>query len=153
MLRLIALTIATVVVCGCGLVPFRNRAKMGPGLQIAVSVLDNVNQDHPIEVDVVMVYDKELLEELSNMPAAEWFQRRYQIENDSLGSQRLEFTTWEWAPGQLVEPINLLFTRKGRAAIIFARYLTPGEHRVVIDRHSRVQVFLGEKELEVRALE
>lgn len=151
--RALLLLIVIAFQVSCSLIPFRSPGKVGPGMHLTVSVLDTVNQDRPIEVDVVMVYDKELVEELKNLPAKEWFQSRYQIENDSLGAQRLEFSTWEWTPGQLVEPIDLLFSKKGRAAIIYANYATPGEHRVFIERHSRVRVVLGEQTLEVEALE
>jgi len=137
----------------CGAIPgFKGGPSLGPSLHLNVSIFDNVNQNHPIEVDVVMVYDKDLVEELSEMPAAEWFQRRFQIENEDLSGEKVEFSSWEWAPGQLIGPVNLQFSRKGRAVIIFANFLAEGEHRVRIDKHDRLRLFLGEEGLEIEPL-
>ena len=143
----------TLLLFSCGIVPGLKRGpSLGPGLHFRVSVFPTLNQNHPLEVDVVMVYDKDLLEELSKMPAAEWFRRRFQIEADALGGQRVEFSSWEWSPGQAVGPVNLQFSGKGRAVIVFANYLAEGEHRVRIDEHDRIQLFLGEEGLEAQPL-
>jgi type VI secretion system protein len=151
MLRLLLLAVFVVIQSSC--IPgFGKKPSLGPYLHLSVSISERVNQNHPIEVDIVMVYDKDLLEQLSEMPAKEWFQRRFQLENENIGGQKMEFSTWEWTPGQLVDPINLQFSQKGWSVVLFANFLAEGVHRVRIDEHDRLRIFLADEGLEVQPL-
>lgn len=135
--------------CRLGLpIPGLRGPSFGPKVTFRVDAASAANLNSPVAVDLVLVYDKKLVEELLAMPAADWFEKRNQFERDSMGKKRLEFRSWEWAPGQELET-EVRYSRKGNAAFLFARYLTPGDHRIRIDPYETFRLVLGENQFQV----
>ena len=93
---------------------------------------DDANLNSAIAVDVVMLHDEETLGLLQNMPATKWFASR----DDLLKTfpKGLSFQTAELVPGQTLQLKLDMFQQKRQVGtLVFANYLTPGEHRVRVD--------------------
>ena len=144
----IAVLAFALLVWSCGFGPLKKRPSFGPRIELRAEAARTANLNSPVAVDLVLVFDKRLVEELLAMPAETWFARRFQFERDSVGKRRLEFQSWEWTPGQTMET-EVRYSRKGWAAILYARYLAPGEHRARIDPLKRFRLLLGEETFEV----
>jgi type VI secretion system protein len=100
---------------------------------LAVTIRNESNANSPIAFDLVEVNDKELAKQLSQMTAAEWFQKREQIERDFPKQSSLSVQEWEWVPGQVVRGISLPLTNSPKALLAFANYSSPGPHRAKLD--------------------
>jgi type VI secretion system protein len=112
---------------------------------IALDVMPTANLNHPIALDLVVVYNRALLEELLKITAKEWFEKRQQYKLDNPGI--LQSWEWELVPGQVVPFFKLPpKTSKGVGGIVFANYVTPGTHRARIDAYEGAIVRLKETE-------
>ena len=118
-------------------------------IEVQVYVAPDANSGNPVALDLVLVRDKELLEKLKGMSAAEWFERRAQIMLDNPKEGALVVTHWEWVPGQVIKAHVERVAPEVRAAVVFANYFNPGEHRAVLDPRRNVLLKLGESKLEV----
>ena len=101
-----------------------------PTVDLTVDVAADANTDSPVAFDLVLAKDKQLVKQLSTMTAADWFKKRAQIERDS--QAKIQVHSWEWVPGQDVGKIPVPVTVEVLAAIGFANYSTPGDHRAVL---------------------
>lgn len=140
---LLVVCLAASILAGCGL-GVRTRALAGGKVRVQVFVAQNANQNNPVAVDLVMVYDKNLLKELTRMSAKDWFERRDQIKRDYTEGQGLDAWEWEWVPGQSVPAQALPLKPAAIGALVFANYFTPGVHRGRFDPHESIAVNLLE---------
>ncbi|MBN2124459.1 MAG: type VI secretion protein [Deltaproteobacteria bacterium] len=141
----ILVLLLVISMCSCG-IGVRTRAMMGGKVRIGVDIDDNANENSPIAVDVVIVYDEELLTRLLKMTSKEWFENREQIARDYLTGTGLDYWGWEWVPGQRVAEQALPLKPKAKGGVIFANYFSPGAHRSRIDPFSDVNIHLQEKD-------
>jgi hypothetical protein len=118
-------------------------------IEVTVRVDANANGGNPVALDLLLVSDKELLKELQKMSAGDWFEKRAQIILDHPKVGDLSVSRFEWVPGQVVHLDEVRVAPEVRAAIVFANYFNPGEHRAVLDPHKDVKLTLGENKLEV----
>lgn len=123
--------------------------------QLIVFAIDaQANLNHPIAVDLVLIYDEQLLAEIIKLSAHDWFTKRVQLKRD----YPISLATWEWEfvpdqPSQSVLSFKMPPERKeAKAAIFFANYITPGIHRIRIDSMTSVKVHLQEKLFVVQPL-
>ena len=123
--------------------------------QLIVFAIDaQANLNHPIAVDLVLIYDQQLLAEIVKLSAHDWFTKRAQLKRD----YPISLATWEWElvpdqPSQEVLSFKMPPERKqAQAALFFANYLTPGNHRVRIDSMTSVKVHLQEERFVVQPL-
>jgi type VI secretion system protein len=139
----VALALASVLPLAgaCGL-PRRVRSMFGGELPIQVKVAPQVNRDTPVAVELVIAYDDKALDELLKMSKDAWFRNRGQLLRDYAG--RVETWKWEWVPGQEVSPVAVSYHVGAKGAVLFADYLTPGEHRARVDPHHPLRLVLGE---------
>lgn len=144
-----ALAASFLVLAACGLVTTTQRM-FGGSLPIEVTIAGSANQASPVAVDLLIVYDKRLLDRLLALGAREWFQQREQWKRDFPGD--FESWGWEWVPGQPVGRQQADFRAGAKAGLVFADYLTPGAHRAQFDPHSPVRLLLGEATLTVEPL-
>ncbi|MGK3989126.1 hypothetical protein WME99_39135 [Sorangium sp. So ce136] len=130
--------------CGGGVAAFR--------LLVEVRVAAQANQNSPIPVTLLAVYDKKLFERLSEMSAKQWYEQRYQLRRDFPGGDA--FTEWEWefVPGYTPPPAVVEIPRDANA-LVFANYRSPGPHRIRLGPHQRIRISLGEEDLSVTTLE
>ena len=93
---------------------------------------EDANLNSALAVDVVMLHDEETLGLVQNLSAAKWFATR----DDLLKTfpQSLSIQSVELVPGQTLPLQNTMFAQKRQVAtLIFANFLTPGEHRMRVD--------------------
>jgi hypothetical protein len=145
---LLLLLLALLASCSLGV---RSRSLTGGKLQVEVRAAETANQNQPVAMDVLLIYNKQLLQELLKMSASDWFDKRDQIRRDDPKGQALSVWSWEWVPGQH-ELVELPLQAKARTGIIFARYFSRGEHRARIDPHTSIIVDLLDKDFSVRLM-
>lgn len=96
---------------------------------VTLAAATDANADSALSVDIVLVKDKALLESLSAMSAAKYFGARNDLQRtfpDGLTVLAVEIT-----PGQLIRLDRARFGKeRAWAALAFANYASPGEHRV-----------------------
>jgi type VI secretion system protein len=119
---------------------------------IAINVSSDSNANSPVAFDLVQVNDKELAKQVSQLTAADWFQKREQIKRDFPTAHSLSVEEWEWVPGQVVPDIKLKMSHAPRLLIAFAKYSTPGPHRAKLDPKSPVLIRLGRADFELSPL-
>lgn len=108
---------------------------------VSIYAEPDANQNSAIAVDLVLVYNQDLLKTLGKMSAAAYFSSSKQLllDNPTL----LDIWHWELVPGQVVENFSPP-QDKGDAygAYVFANYLTPGDHRVRVAPNGVVKILL-----------
>ncbi|MFM0392579.1 hypothetical protein [Paraburkholderia phytofirmans] len=103
--------------------------------QVTLAASDDVNNNSPVAVDVVLVSDDAMLARLAELPASKWFVGR----NDLLSTfpKSLRYRSWELVPGQRLDVTDDAFAGpRVVAAFVFANYPDPGAHRVRIQKFS-----------------
>jgi type VI secretion system protein len=105
----------------------------GTRLQLHVTVAPDVNDDRPIPVDVVFVWDKAAAAKFDALTAKDWFDKKDAFRRDDPQERAFTIRDWEWVPGQEVPEIDLTIhaasRRWLRAVYVFANYRTEGSHR------------------------
>lgn len=96
------------------------RSMFGGDLPFQVQIDHNANQNTPIAVDLVVVYDEKLLDKLEAMNAETWFQKRTQFLADN--ADMASSWSWEWVPGQVVEQISVPYRAGAQQFVVFADY-------------------------------
>jgi type VI secretion system protein len=96
-------------------------------------VSNRANNDYPLQVDVIVAYDPELVDDLDRLTAAEWFSQRDQRLRNNPGEST--FTTWRWelTPGQDMPEVELSLPGRLAQGLIFADYLSRGKHSARFD--------------------
>ena len=90
------------------------------------------NLNTALELEIVLVQDPDALKKISELTAAKWFELREDIRKNYPGG--FESFKWELVPGQDVRLAGQnLKDKRAFAVVVFANYLTPGEHRARID--------------------
>ena len=103
--------------------------------QVTLSASDDVNNNSPIAVDVVLVTDDTLVARLAELPAGKWFSARDDLANTY--PDGLRYRSWELVPGQqLTIPGTTFQGPRVAGAFVFANYPAPGAHRVRIEQFS-----------------
>jgi type VI secretion system protein len=143
--------IGSALVAGCGL-GVRARAFVGSTIAVKVQVAALANQNNPVAVDVLFVYDRDLLNTVLQMSANDWFAKREQLARDYPQQSGFAVWSWEWVPGQIVLPQALPLQPKARAGVIFARYRSAGEHRARFDPYNGISLELRETNVQVKPL-
>ena len=123
-------------------------------LGVRVHVSPEANGGNPVALDLLLVSDKNLLKELQKMTATDWFAdggaRRNQFILDHPKEKGLVVRQWEWVPGQVIAPDSLTVPADIKAAVVFAKYFNPGEHRAIIDPHAKdILIELGEDKIQI----
>ena len=116
-------------------------------IRLQVRVAPDANYQSPVALDLLVVYDKTLLQELSKITAGEWFEKRHQFRQDyPAGKGGFESWHWEWVPGQHIPMQRLRLKAKAKGGLIFADYFSPGEHRARIRprKHRNIRIELRE---------
>ncbi len=129
---------------------YRNtRAVVGGKVEVRFDIADDANQNSPIAVDLVVVYDEKLMDKLMGMTAAQWFEERGQIRRDYLEGAGFHSWGWEWIPGQSVPIQKLPLKAAAIGGVIFAKYIAPGAHRSRINPFNDVTIYLRTEDFAV----
>ena len=118
---------------------------------LRLQAMPNVNQDRPISVDLVLVYDAHLIRALQKLSAKQWMLNKQQLKRDYPLSLRL----WEWepVPGETLPYFELpsKVTKKAAGILLFAGYDTPGLHRARLDPFEQVLIKLDKHDMKLYA--
>lgn len=108
---------------------------------VRIKTDSNANDNSATAVDIVAVHDKTLLAELLNMTADQYFEKSTQIQNDY--PDHVQIFHWEVVPSQLISSTNLSYKKNCPLdAIVFARYVTEGAHRIRIGQQRHMEINL-----------
>jgi type VI secretion system protein len=133
------LVLLSVALSGCGTIDwvkdtfFPKMPKVEIG-DIQVLTDPGANLNTALEFELVLVQDPDVLKKLSELTAAKWFELREDVRKTYPGG--FESMKWELVPGQdLRLPSEQFKDKRALAVLIYANYLTPGEHRARIDSY------------------
>ena len=148
---IMGLTLSLGGLWGCSLLtPSETEGDPTVNLKTLNLVLDqNANHGSATEVDLILVYKLDLLKALSKMTAHDYFSSGEQIQRDY--PEMLKVWHWELTPGQALynQTIQGSFNGPLLGAFIFARYGTPGSHRIRIGSEENLYVILKKDDLYV----
>jgi type VI secretion system protein len=131
---------------GCGTA---SRSLFGGDVAVRLDADPKINQDSPVPVELVVVYDKDLLAKLAGMTARDWFQNREQTRKDHPGDDDFVSMAWEIVPGQSMPPQALSFASGARGGLVFADYFSDGAHRARVDPHQNLRIHLQAEDVAV----
>jgi type VI secretion system protein len=123
------------IVSGCGAVS-ATKAVLGIGSKpvtpewktLLIAAAGNANANSAVAVDLVLVKDVAMLESLLAMSASKWFATRSDLQRTF--PEALTVYPYELVPTQLIRMDEKPFARERVwAALVFAHYASPGEHR------------------------
>lgn len=119
---------------------------------VTVMAAEGANLNTPVALDIVFLHDEAMLEVVSKLPASQWFSSRQDLIKTF--PQGLSYLSLEIVPGQTLKlPAKTFDTSRLAGAMIFAQYLTPGEHRMRVDQlQGDILVQLGTRAFSVSAL-
>lgn len=112
-------------------------------LAFQVNVSADANQNSVVPFDVVVVRDKDLLKQVEKMDAAAWFGPKGRCQYRGGPKAKIQFYSWEFVPNQMYA-IDVPAMDGAKAVLGFARYASPGEHRVTLATKGGAQVDIGE---------
>lgn len=118
---------------------------------MTVIAADGANLNTPIALDVVMLRDDATLGMVSALSASKWFSSR--VDLSKTFPEGLSYQSMEIVPGQTLKlPASTFGASRLVGVILFADYLTPGEHRVRVDQmQGDILVQLGARSFSVSA--
>ena len=100
---------------------------------LTVVAAEGANLNTAVALDLVFVRDDATLALLSAMPASKWFASRTDLAKTF--PEGLSYRSMEVAPGQTFKlGANAFGPSRVVAVLMFADYLTPGEHRMRVDQ-------------------
>jgi type VI secretion system protein len=126
------------------------RSFFGGDLKLQVDVAPEANQNSAVAVELLVVSNEEVLGDVMKLSAHDWFLKREEFKRDH--PKGYLSWSWEWVPGQNVPPQKLSFGTGARAGLLFADYLSAGNHRLRFEPHQGLRLRLGEKEFTVEPL-
>lgn len=118
---------------GCALPSFMTfkGTKLGWS-DVTLSAATDANQNSPIAVDIVLVFEDDMLTRLVELPAAKWFAVRADLRKTFPKS--LSYRTWELVPGQTIQvPGESFGTPRVVGVLVYADYALPGAHRLRVE--------------------
>lgn len=125
------------------------KSLFGGNYPLQVWISEDLNQNSPIAVELVIAYDKSTLDKLSEMSARDWFSKRQQLAKDL--ADKVDLWPWEWVPrDDLAAPLdyplelNLPYRMGAKGAVFFADYYSPGQHRLLVDPHQPLRLSFEE---------
>lgn len=113
---------------------------------VSIYTAQDANQNSATAVDLVVIYDQNLVKSIGKMSASQYFSNTQQLllDNPTL----IDIWHWELVPGQIVQA----FTpeegeTKAYAGYVFANYLTGGDHRLKVAPSGIVAILLQKNDL------
>ncbi|MCA9544144.1 MAG: hypothetical protein KC613_07125 [Myxococcales bacterium] len=117
---------------------------------MALRAEQDANENAPIAVSVLVVYDEGVFSELSRLSATEWFQQRDQYMKDNPDHISFDIVGWEVMPGQEIKELAVdLQARKAKGLVFADYYNVAGRHRARFRPDRRILVLLGDKGFDV----
>lgn len=140
--------LSVLLLSGCGLFGSSGPNQPIQTRLITFQVAQAANQDSPVAVDIVYVLDPQLIPQLSQMTAHDWFQKRSSIRQAFPAG--FDLTSRELVPGQKAPDEEIKDpTTDAIAAFVFANYSSEGTHRARVDALEHISIALGEKDFSI----
>lgn len=146
--QLLLIILLASLVSACGMVK-ATKSLFGGNYPLQVWISEDLNQNSPIAVELVIAYDKSTLDKLSEMSARDWFSKRDQLAKDL--ADKVDLWPWEWVPrDDLAAPLdypldlNLPYRMGAKGGVFFADYYSPGQHRLLVDPHQPLRLSFEE---------
>jgi type VI secretion system protein len=96
-----------------------------------------------VPFDVVVVRNKSLLKQISQLDAATWFSSKGRCNYRGGAKAKVQFYSWELVPGQTFR-LDVPVAADTKAVYGFADYSTPGNHRIGLASAGGQFVDMGE---------
>jgi type VI secretion system protein len=118
---------------------------------LTVIAAEGANLNTPVALDVVLLRDDATLGMVSTLSAAKWFASRADLAKTF--PEGLSYRSMEIAPGQTLKlPASTFGASRLVGVMLFADYLSPGEHRMRVDQlQGDILVQLGARSFSVSA--
>jgi type VI secretion system protein len=116
-------------------------------LSLQVVITPTANQNSPVAVDVLLIKDKAFFKSAQGMTAGEWFAKRASLQGQH--RKALEVMSWEWVPGQSIDPISFVVPTDVQAAMLFANYASDGPHRALLPTSGKVAISLDDEDFTI----
>jgi len=114
-------------------------------------VADDVNDSSPVTLHILIPYTTELFTDLSKMSAEDYFKKSDQIKLDSAGN--LDVFAWDLIRSQNLQDEPISPTKvSGAGVLVFARYSTPGDHRIAIADDESVLIKLDKGDFSIESI-
>ncbi|RKH95149.1 hypothetical protein D7Y15_42235 [Corallococcus sp. AB030] len=114
----------------------------GTGLTVQIRLRPDANDNSPVPLSLLLVYDPAVLEQLLAVGATQWFVGREQFLRDHAADVHEEF--YELVPDQSLPEFRRYVPAHTAGGLVFVGYSAEGEHRYRFDPSRALQ-------LEVRA--
>jgi len=113
-----------------------------PTLALQGSIAPGANADSVIPFDVVVIRDKAMLKQISQMDAATWFGAKGRCAYRGGAKAKVQFHSWEFVPGQTFA-LDIPLPADTKAVLGFADYGSAGEHRTLLANSGSQFVEMG----------
>lgn len=130
------------ILAGCG-------PNIPERLRVAVEAEPGANTDSPIALAVLVVYDEEVMRELSRLSADDWFEQAEQRLRDNPDFENFDLLQWEVMPGQVIPEVDLQLQPRASEGLVFADYYSEGDHRIRFNTSKRIVIVLGPNDFDV----
>jgi type VI secretion system protein len=144
MTRALFVLFATLAV-GCGGGPTH--------LRVAVEAEPNANQNSPVAIAVLVVYEDDVMNDLSKLTATQWFEQAEQRQRDNPDGTDFDILAWEVMPGQRIKELDLELQGREARGLVFADYYSEGDHRSRFNPTKTILVVLGVSDFTVGDIE
>ncbi|MBX3458122.1 MAG: hypothetical protein KF820_07185 [Candidatus Paracaedibacteraceae bacterium] len=119
--------------------------------EVQFNVAQNMNENAPVSVKVVIVHDADLYKKMGKLTAAQYFDQEANLQADHAG--QFEVFSAEIVPGQKNDPLPVDPSDVNAVGIwVFGRYASPGPHRQKIGTDRIVQLEMLKKDFKVKTI-
>ncbi len=121
--------------------------------KLAAQIEVNEKVSDPLILDFVFVFDPTVVNELQKVPASHWFAKRPQYKLDYENTDKIQILSYELIPGQKLSFKKFKPKQKSLSLIIYGSYQTKGEHRVIYNDFSALDVKLEKDDFFVKTID
>lgn len=122
-------------------------------LRVAVEAEPNANQNSPVAVAVLVVYEDGVMNELSKLSASQWFEQAEQRKRDNPDGTAFDILSWEVMPGQRIQELTIELQGRDARGLVFADFYSEGDHRSRFNPAHTILVVLGVNDFNVVDIE
>ena len=132
-----ALLASSLASCSVGVT---TRSLFGETMDMHIRVDSIANDEYPLAMTMVYVYDDDLLTKLLALSAKQWYDTEAQLREQE--GSKLDAYQWEWIPGQDTT-VSVPLGASAAGAIIFVNYFNDGQHRVRVEPNRDIDIVMG----------
>jgi hypothetical protein len=112
---------------------------------ITIVTDQNLNNNTATALDLVLIYDANLLGQVVAMNATDYFIKKKQLMKDN--PKLIDVMPFELVPGQVLPDLEVTLSRlNAEGAILFAGYQTLGDHRLKIGRQKTLLIKMQQED-------